>query len=632
METVRKFSDIATSAEYDLVCRRIYPTNHIKPPFGSMMATLEAGGRSRLHQHHELETFVIIGGSGYFVLEDERLPIARGDVIYAPPFKHHYFVAAPDDELSFLSIWWESAEAGTRPSSARTVIFTPPPTPNGDLHLGHISGPYISADIIQRHLLGRGAECTLVVGTDKHQSYVDLKGKRTGRSARQVFDHYTDSIVGTFGKAGIAHDYFHDCDADYHTRFVANFIDLLVKKGIVEISEQPYLYCEPCERELYEAFVNGTCPNCSAGADGCICEDCGSPNNSHDLLEPRCAVCQTPAQRRHGKKAVLNAAAGLPGLAHYYRGIGAPDKLAAYLQRRQAAHFDHYVISFHSDWGMGSVLPGLQGQIYLGWFEMAAGYLAAIYRAAYKEESLDVAHVIERLGSGEVDIIHCMGADNAFFYAYLYPLIFSAVGIGTMRTSFVVNEFLLLDQQKFSTSRNHAIWANDVFNDPQTTDLYRFYLSLKRPESQRENYRQDEFDAFSTRFMERLGNVFARHEMVLHSHFGGVAPQSGAWDDLHIDYSTLFDAQHAFLNSCMSAAANYSVKEYTLGVQRLLEHLGQFQNRSMHYYLPDNDHDKARTSMQIEARAIASLLHHLACIAPHLAQQFGQAQARMSCA
>jgi methionyl-tRNA synthetase len=621
MDVVRKHQQFRLSNEYNALIKRIYPEPSLHTPFGSACVTVEAGTLSKPHLHHEHETFIIVSGRGEFVQDNVRSDISAGDVIYIKPFTEHYIEAHPQSPVEFMSIWWEDGGKEPEARATRQIIFTPPPTPNGDLHLGHISGPYICADIIKRYLLSQGTPASLIVGTDKNQSYVDLKARQKGVSARNVYEQFSQSIMRTFDKAGIGYDEVHDCDSHFHLEFVHDFIQRLLEKDIMQIKHHDSAWCASCRIEVFDAFARGGCPTCGASSNGCVCEDCGSPNNSYNLHDVSCNLCGGTPVARRGNKGVLDLAKCVAGFARAGFQITAPPKLEKYLSEQRAATQNEYVVTFDSAWGVPSRLPELNGQTYLAWIEMAAGYLAALYKSVFGEETSNVEWAIERLNDADFEIIHLMGFDNSFYYAHLYPQLFAALGLRALKITFVVNEFLLLDQSKFSTSRNHAIWANDVFTSPAVADWYRFYLSLKRPDDNRENYESSEFESFRDTTRANLAQLFAVHRQRLDEYFAGDVPQPGSWAQLHQEYAAFFDRHKIHLCNALGVPNGYAVKQYASSVKQLLDVLIRFQRLTTGHFNEAAERDERRTSMFLEAEAMALLRLHLGCIMPQVIRE-----------
>ena len=611
-------SQFAVTHEYNAFLQRLYPAPHVATPFGSALVRVPAGTTSQLHQHHEHETFVILEGEGKYAEDGEVSAFGPGDVIYITPFSEHALTAG-DGDVRYISVWWEGVVPKAPAGNTCHVIFTPPPTPNGDLHLGHISGPYISADIVRRNLALQGKRARLIVGTDKNQSYVDLKARQRKTSASAVFHDYTASILATFDQACIAYDDIHDCDSASHQRFVEDFVQVMLDQALVRIAPHTSLACDHCRLEVFEAFAAGNCPHCGAVSNGCVCEDCGSPNNSYDLVDVHCNLCGGPTRSSTVDKAVLDIAAcrahfGAAGFA-----IAGPAKLEAYLARQATSTLEAYVVSFQAEWGLASRQPALRGQVYLGWFEMAAGYLAALYRGVFGEECTEVGPAIARLNAADYQVIHFMGFDNSFYYASLYPQILAALGLRRLRITFSVNEFLLLEQEKFSTSRNHAIWARDVFSNSATTDWYRFYLSINKPETARQNFSRNAFAAFVADAGAQLEQIVQDSRDRLGSAWEGARPEAGSWLPVHREYASFFTAQEQYLAHALSGPTCYSAKRYASGVKQLLDGVAQFQAASAGHVGAGGDAGVRRTSLAIERQALDMLRQHLPCILPSVA-------------
>lgn len=617
MEAIRKHQLFKISREYDTQLKRLYPVPGLQTPFGSAYATVDAGTRSQPHQHHEHETFVILQGQGLFVQDGHKERVASGDVLYIKPFSEHYLEADAACDIQFMSIWWEPQNLAEQPSSTHHLIFTPPPTPNGDLHLGHICGPYIAADVIRRQLQRKGKNAHLVVGTDKSQSYVDLKARQRAQPTQGLFEHYSQSIMQTFRHAGMAFDSVYDCDAKGHAPFVHDFIHRLQERGVLHHQTHDYAWCEHCNLEVFDAFARGECPSCAQPSNGCVCEDCGSPNNSYDLDRLHCMLCGNTPQLKSQTKAVLNLHACREHFAQAGLQIDAPPRLATYLRHQELQPQRDYVVSFTGEWGIPAQAPALAGQTYLAWIEMAAGYLAALYRGVFDQEPDSTEQAIDRLNQADVEVIHLMGFDNSFYYAYLYPRLFAALGLKQLKITFVVNEFLLLEQSKFSTSRNHAIWAKDVFTDPVDTDWYRFYLSLKRPEAQRENYRHEEFEQFRQDLGERLQALASTHRQRLASFAADLdLQQGGAWKRLHQEYGRSFEQLRQQLDNALSAPCGYSVKQFTTTLLQLVDSLVRFQHLTQEHYTAQAAVEQHHTSLYLESAAMLGLRQHLACLMP----------------
>jgi len=370
----------------------------------------------------------------------------------------------------------------------RVLVAVAPPTPNGDLHLGHLSGPYLATDVYSRYLRSQGIQTYFVTGSDDHQSYVPMKGLKQGRTALEVLEHYGQSIPKTLENARIQVDHFL---RPYHTpayqTFVQGFFKRLVDKGALESRTGPALFCESCNLYLYEAHVGGSCPSCGEGANGNGCEKCGFVNDCIDLKDSKCNHCQkTPITKTYTRFYFpLNQHANT--LKDYFSQVSMNGHLHALTKNMLRDGYPDISVSHVADWGIPVGLPGYEGQVIYEWLEMAAGYLYLAQTLFGSWESF--------FKDPRSMFVLGYGFDNAFFYTSFIPALFHAYDpeIRSPR-AFLSNEFYQLENLKFSTSRNHAVWGDDFLKEVPADDM-RYYLSYSRPETEQTNFDRKEFQA-----------------------------------------------------------------------------------------------------------------------------------------
>jgi len=370
----------------------------------------------------------------------------------------------------------------------RVLVAVAPPTPNGDLHLGHLSGPYLGTDVYARYLRQLGKQVYFVTGSDDHQSYVPVKGVKTGKTPVEVVEHYGRTIPNTLRKAGIEVDTFL---RPYHTpayqAFVQSFFHRLVENGSMEKRRGPALYCDTCQLYLYEAHVGGNCPSCGEGANGNGCEKCGFVNDCVDLANARCNHCQgRPVTKEYERFYFpLSRHAGM--LKDYFLLVSMNGHLQALTQKMLKDGYPDISATHVADWGIPVNLPGFEGQVIYEWVEMAAGYL---YMAKELTGSWETFFKDPRSM-----FVLGYGFDNAFFYTSLVPALLHAYDPEIrLPRAFLSNEFYQLQGLKFSTSRNHAIWGDELLAE-FSADAMRYYLSRTRPEVEQTSFEMDEFRA-----------------------------------------------------------------------------------------------------------------------------------------
>ena len=419
-----------------------------------------------LHGHEPAETFFICRGRGTMKIDGETSEVGPGDVVYLRPrCIHDLRNDSPDDDLVFISVFWTTPITNKIDPTPRLIIPSPP-TPNGRLHLGHLAGPYLLADVLRRYYRSRGVPALLACITDEHQSYVADRAAAESRPPAELAAQYSDAIVETFAQFGATPDLavFPTRDVDYRAAIRQRFARLHASGAVVE-REVAAPYCESCAMWLFDSYITGGCPRCGAQSYGFACEACCSPVDPAALKDPACDRCKTTPVIRPARRLVFACAPYFERLADHHRVVDQGPRL-----RRLAAQWLEQPdlvapASQASTWGIPTQIAGFEDQVISPWFEIA---LAPSY---LRERHAPGAHTI-----------CCFGTDNAFLYLIHDPAISLALDpAAPLPTALAANEFLLLDDMKMSTSRAHTLDASTVLSRAPA-DLVRFYLAKIRPE------------------------------------------------------------------------------------------------------------------------------------------------------
>ncbi|SDG02076.1 methionyl-tRNA synthetase [Sinosporangium album] len=352
------------------------------------------------------------------------------------------------------------------------LITATPPTPNGDLHLGHLSGPYLAADILGRHLRRRAPGATTMTGIDDNQSYTEAHAVREGTKAADVARWFGDRIVDAWEGAGVRFDVIGRPDqAPHHAHLTRRIFRTLVDRGDIVPRVRPLPYCVPCDRWAFEAYVVGSCPHCGTRSCGNACEVCGRPNDCADLGDPRCTVCGAACELRDCERLYFPLARHVSPLRRFWSQVRMNSHLTALCAEMAADGLPEIAVSHPATWGVEVPVEEFPGHRVYVWFEMAAGYLAA--------GADGTGHPgVWRPGRR---VAQCFGYDNGYFHAVLFPAIMHAYDPDVpLPTDFISNEFYRLDGEKFSTSRRHAVWLLDAL-ETTPADHLRLYLTWTRP-------------------------------------------------------------------------------------------------------------------------------------------------------
>ena len=527
---------------------------------GAGWGVVAPGGASDAHQHDETETFVIVAGTGVLRIDGREYPALPGTVVQFEAFETHVIRNTGDTDLLFTTFYWRdpvrAAERSLQPAARRrfgdrpTFVFSTPPTPNGDLHLGHLSGPYLGADVFVRFQRLNGAHVWHLTGSDDYQSYVVECARREGATPAETAAHYSREIAETLRMMDISVDQYTVTNAEQaYPDGLRDFFSKAVHSGGVELNTGAALFDPATGRYLYEVDVSGQCPACGSGAGGNICEECGEPNTCADLLSPAVRGSDEPPQRGYLERYSLPLHRFEAEVREHHRLGRVPARLRDLAHRLfQRPQLD-IAISHPSDWGVRPDEATVPGQVIWVWPEMAYGFLYGIEALGRRlQRSWSAAEPQQ-----DWKIVHFFGYDNSFYHAILYPVLYRlAYPDWAPDIDYNVNEFLLLEGAKFSTSRRHAIWGKEILT-PDTVDAVRYFLSLTRSETRRTNYARAEFDRVLNdvligRWQAWLDDLGTR----VRDRFGGVAPDAGTWTPEQVAFLGRLNSRLAAIAACLS--------------------------------------------------------------------------------
>lgn len=381
----------------------------------------------------------------------------------------------------------------TQSGNGVTVIVIPQPTVNGPLHIGHLSGPYLAGDVISRAARARGERVLTLAGIDVHPNYVLTKAENLDVDVHTMVATYRAQIATAFELAGIGYDAFLDPQEPEYRKAIAGMLRELVEQEIVPMEEMTLHQCADCGRTLHHSYVVGKCAICGTGANGTSCEGCGGFTSSQHLVDPSCARCGGGPRRMTVTVPVLHLEKYRERLTAEWLQAEWPDRVRSVMQQYWTASLPDLPLAYPTNWGIecDGPLEGLRVDFPT---ELGFSYLYGPSRVLRP----DVTTLAERVAAWrEIDgVWHMNGMDNTFYFTVLYPAILAVCGVPVPKArGAVVNELYLLEGKKFSTSRNHALWAHEYLAK-QDPELVRLYLSWDRPDRFETDFTQEGFEAF----------------------------------------------------------------------------------------------------------------------------------------
>ena len=402
-----------------------------------------------------------------------------------------------------------------RPAGPRSFLVTAtPPTTNGDLHLGHVGGPYLAADVFCRAQRMLGHTALYVTGGDDNQSYVVTTARRLGTDPAELAARCNHDIRETLRLAHIAVDAFTTPDEPYRER-VRGFFTHLHGAGRLARRTWTFPYDPRTGRHLLEGFVTGYCPECLAETSGAICETCGHPNEPATLLYQASTGAgpqDTATEPRDVDVLVLPLEDYRDRFEAFYASHRATMRphVLRFVDEMLARRLPDFPVSYPDDWGIPVPVDGFPGQVLNVWAEMLPGltHMTATARAGLDPGRPGPAPDAWARDSGH-ELVQFLGYDNTFYFALAHlGLIFAHGGL-TEPAAIVTNEFLHLEGAKFSTSRGHLVWARDLITK-HGADPVRFHLALSNPEHQTADFTEQNFlTTVDTRLHRPLATLHA---------------------------------------------------------------------------------------------------------------------------
>jgi methionyl-tRNA synthetase len=622
----------------------VYSTKELHQAFGIDMSSVEKmsagagwgrvapGVTSDPHQHDEIEMFVVVAGTGWVAFDGRRIRVEPGTVCQLEPFETHVVENDGDVDLVFFGLYWRdpvraaqaAAAGGTRRRfhERPVFVFSTPPTPNGDLHLGHLSGPYLGADAYVRFQRMQGTEVWHLTGSDDFQSYVVDCARREEREPARTAEHYSAEIAATLRLMDIEVDQYTVTNVDPGYRDgLRRYFSKLVDSGAVTVQETPALVDAETGAYLYEVDVSGGCPGCGGGTSGNICEECGEPNLCVDLVNPRSSRSEAPPKQQPLSRFVLPLHEFGSEVADHHRLGRVPARLRELADRVFARTRLDIPVTHPSDWGVAPADTTADGQVIWVWPEMSYGFL----------------HGIEALGgrlgrdwqavTPEQDwkLVHFFGYDNSFYHAVLYPALYRlAYPQWNPDIDYHVNEFYLLEDGKFSTSRRHAIWGKQILR-PETVDAVRYYLSLTRPERRRTNFELEAYTETVQRVLVDgwqgwLNDLGAR----VAGQYGGIAPDAGVWTPEHTAFLNRLGIRLAAVADSFGQDG-FSLNRAAAELDGIVVDTRRFAEAEAGTALIAGWKDEARTAIALELAAAQLLARAATPIMPRFAARLAQA-------
>ncbi len=412
---------------------------------------------------------------------------------------------------------------------ARTLVTTALPYANGPVHIGHLAGVYVPADIYTRYLRLKGEDVIMIGGSDEHGVPITIKARAEGVSPQDIVDRYHNIIKKSFEELGISFDIYSRTTSEIHCKTASDFFRKLYDKGeFIEKTSMQY-YDEEAKQFLADRYIVGTCPHCGYDrAYGDQCESCGTSLNATDLVNPRSAITGNKPVLQETKHWYLPLDKWEPTLRKWILEEHKEWKPNVYGQCKSWLDMglQPRAVSRDLDWGVPVPVEGAEGKVLYVWFDAPIGYISNT-----KELLPDTWE--DYWKRKDTRIINFIGKDNIVFHCIVFPAMLMAEGSYQLPENVPANEFLNLEGDKISTSRNWAVWLHEYLEEfPGKQDVLRYVLTANAPETKDNDFTWKDFQARNNNeLVAILGNFVNRSLVLTHKYFDGVIPALGELTD-----------------------------------------------------------------------------------------------------
>ena len=410
----------------------------------------------------------------------------------------------------------------------RYLVTSALPYANGPVHIGHLAGVYVPSDIYVRYLRLRGRDVVWVCGSDEHGVPITIKARKEGVSPQDVVDKYNDIIKRSFEGLGISFDIYSRTTSPTHYKTASEFFRTLYDKGVFSEATSQQYYDEEAKTFLADRYIMGTCPHCQAeGAYGDQCEKCGSTLNPTDLINPKSMISGSAPVMKETTHWYLPLDKYEPALREWILEGHKEWKTNVYGQCKSWMDLglQPRAVSRDLNWGIPVPVEGAEGKVLYVWFDAPIGYISA---------TKDLTPEWEKYWKSEdTKMVHFIGKDNIVFHCIVFPAMLMAHGGYILPENVPANEFLNLEGDKISTSRNWAVWLNEYLEDmPGKQDVLRYVLCANAPETKDNDFTWKDYQARNNNeLVAVLGNFVNRALVLTHKYYNGVVPEAGELTD-----------------------------------------------------------------------------------------------------
>ena len=488
----------------------------------------------------------------------------------------------------------------------RYTITAALPYTNGPIHIGHLAGVYVPGDIYARYLRQKGKDVAYICGSDEHGVAIPMRAKKEGVTPQDIIDKYNGIIKKSFEDFGISFDNYSRTSAEIHHKTASDFFTKLYNDGefIEEVTQQ--LYDEEANQFLADRFVIGTCPKCgNEESYGDQCEKCGTSHNATDLINPKSAITGNVPTLKETKHWFLPLDKHEAFLREWILESHKNDWKPNVLGQCKSWIDDGLrprAVTRDLDWGIPVPVEGADGKVLYVWFDAPIGYISSTKEWAEREDK----NWEDYWKKDDTKLVHFIGKDNIVFHCIIFPAMLKAHGDFILPENVPANEFLNLEGNKLSTSKNWAVWLHEYLEEfPDQQDVLRYTLTANAPENKDNDFTWKDFQAKNNNELVAIfGNFINRVVVLTNKYYNGQVPPAGELSE--IDKDTLEQLQQ-FPDIIAKSIERYRFREASQEMMNLARLGNKYLADEEPWKVIKVDEERTKTIMNIALQIAAGL-------------------------
>ena len=480
---------------------------------------------------------------------------------------------------------------------------------NGPIHIGHLAGCYLPADVYVRYLRSKGKDVAFISGTDEHGVPITIKAKKEGITPQAVVDKYYTIIKKSFEEFGISFDiYSRTSNAVHHETSQEIFLKMYEKGYFDEVVTEQY-FDEAAQQFLADRYIVGECPICqNPNAYGDQCEKCGTALSPTELKNPRSTISGGKPVMKETKNWYLPLDRMQPDIEAYVNSHTEwKSNVFGQCQSWLKQGLQPRAMTRDLDWGVKVPLEGADGKVLYVWFDAPIGYISMTKEwAAQQGKNWEDYWKNQEQDAARTKLVHFIGKDNIVFHCIIFPAMMMAEGSYILADNVPANEFMNLENDKISTSRNWAVWLHEYLEEfPEKQDVLRYVLLANAPETKDNDFTWKDFQTKNnSELVGILGNFINRALVLTHKYYGGVVPEMGELQD--IDKKALEDLVQLPCN-ISDSLKNYRFREALAGMIEVARLGNKYLAETEPWKVIKEDQERVKTIMHIALQMVASL-------------------------